>query len=152
MRVVVQRVSKASVAVSGREVGRIGPGLVVLAGIEQGDSEREMAYMADKIINLRIFPDQDGKMNLGIKETGGQILSISQFTLVSRIGKGRRPDFGNAADPRLAERLFDFFNERLGREVPIEKGVFGAMMDVELINSGPVTFIIERSCPGAIGE
>jgi D-aminoacyl-tRNA deacylase len=144
MRTVIQRVSRASVAVDGEEVGRIGRGILIYVGIEKGDTERELAYMADKIVNLRIFPDEHGRMNLSIEDIGGEVLSISQFTLASRIKKGRRPDFGNAEEPELAEEMYGKFNEIMSREVEVEKGVFGAMMQIESVNEGPVTFIIEK--------
>ena len=145
MRVVVQRVKQASVEVEGKIVGQIGYGLLVYAGLERGDGDREIAFMADKILNLRIFSDQDGKMNLCIKETGpGEILSISQFTLASHIKKGRRPDFNNAMAPDQANQLYLKFNEKLAEAVKVASGIFGAMMEVSSINLGPVTFIIEK--------
>ena len=145
MRTVVQRVSRASVEVEGKVVGKIGRGILAYVGVEKGDTEKEMAVMAEKIVNLRIFPDEERRMNLSVKEVGGEILSISQFTLASHIKKGRRPDFTNAEDPVKAEALYEKFNELLAREIKVEKGVFGAMMNIESINDGPVTFIIERS-------
>lgn len=144
MRVVVQRVDRAGVEVDGAVVGKIGKGLLVYVGIEKGDTEKELAFMAEKILNLRIFPDKEYKMNLSIKDVGGAILSISQFTLASYIKKGRRPDFTNAEDPGSAEALYEKFNELLASEIQVEKGVFGAMMAVESVNNGPVTFIIEK--------
>ncbi len=144
MRVVVQRVSQAWVEVEGRTVGRIGRGLLLLLGIEKGDGEREVDFLAEKVAHLRIFADSEGKMNLSVKDIAGAVLSISQFTLASDIGKGRRPDFANAAEPARAEALYGRFNEQLAAEVPLEKGVFGARMAVHLINDGPVTFIIEK--------
>jgi len=144
MRVVVQRVDRAGVEVDGTVVGKIGKGLLVYVGIEKGDTEKELAFMAEKILNLRIFPDKEYKMNLSVKDVGGSILSISQFTLASYIKKGRRPDFTNAEDPGSAEALYEKFNELLAGEIQVEKGVFGAMMAVESVNNGPVTFIIEK--------
>jgi D-tyrosyl-tRNA(Tyr) deacylase len=144
MRVVVQRVDRAGVEVNGAIVGKIGKGLLVYVGIEKGDTEKELAFMAEKILNLRIFPDNEHKMNLSVKDVGGAILSISQFTLASYIKKGRRPDFTNAEDPDRAEALYEKFNELLAGEIQVEKGVFGAMMAVESVNNGPVTFIIEK--------
>ncbi|MCX6583566.1 MAG: D-aminoacyl-tRNA deacylase [Candidatus Aminicenantes bacterium] len=144
MRVVVQRVDRADVAVDGAVVGKIGKGLLVYVGIEKGDTEKELAFMAEKILNLRIFPDKEYKMNLSVKDVAGAILSISQFTLASYIKKGRRPDFTNAEDPGSAEALYEKFNELLASEIQVEKGVFGAMMAVESGNNGPVTFIIEK--------
>ncbi len=145
MRVVIQRVVKASVEVEGKVVGRIGRGILIYAGIEKGDTEKEAEFMAGKILNLRIFPDEEYKMNLSIKDVGGEVLSISQFTLASHIRKGRRPDFTNAEEPVKAEMMYEKFNEILSREVKVEKGVFGAKMMIESINDGPVTFIIDRS-------
>jgi len=144
MRVVIQRVNRAAVEVEGNVVGKIDKGILAYVGIEKGDTEKEIAFMAEKILNLRIFPDNQYRMNLSVKDIGGAILSISQFTLASYIKKGRRPDFTNAEDPAKAEPLYETFNELLAREIPVEKGVFGAMMDIESVNAGPVTFIIEK--------
>ncbi len=144
MRVVIQRVNRASVEVEGTIVGQIGKGILAYVGIEKGDTEKEIAFMAEKILNLRIFPDEEYKMNLCVKDVGGAILSISQFTLTSYIKKGRRPDFTNAEDPAKAEELYNKFNDILSREIKVEKGVFGAMMVIESVNNGPVTFIIEK--------
>ena len=144
MRVVIQRVGRASVEVEGTIVGKIGRGILAYVGIEKGDTEKEIAFAAEKILNLRIFPDEEYKMNLCVKDVGGAILSISQFTLASYIKKGRRPDFINAEEPAKAEALYEKFNEILLREIKVEKGVFGAMMNIESVNNGPVTFIIEK--------
>ncbi len=144
MRVVIQRVNRASVEVEGTIVGQIGKGILAYVGIEKGDTEKEIAFMAEKILNLRIFPDEEYKMNLCVKDVGGAILSISQFTLASYIKKGRRPDFTNAEDPAKAEELYNKFNDILSREIKVEKGVVGAMMVIESVNNGPVTFIIEK--------
>jgi D-tyrosyl-tRNA(Tyr) deacylase len=144
MRVVVQRVNRASVEVDGTIVGKIGTGILAYVGIEKGDTEKEIALMAEKILHLRIFPDEEHRMNLNVKNVGGAILSISQFTLASYIKKGRRPDFTNAEEPTRAEALYEEFNEILSREIQVEKGFFGAMMNIESVNWGPVTFIIEK--------
>jgi len=144
MRVVIQRVNRATVEVGGKVVGKIDKGILAYVGIEKGDTEKEIAFMAEKILNLRIFPDDRYRMNLSVKDIGGAILSISQFTLASYIKKGRRPDFTDAEDPDKAEPLYERFNELLAREIPVEKGVFGAMMNIESVNAGPVTFIIEK--------
>lgn len=144
MRVVVQRVSRASVEIGGKTVGPIGKGLLLLVGIEKGDGEKEIAFMADKILNLRIFADGSDKMNLSIQEIKGEILSISQFTLASHIKKGRRPDFSNAEEPGRAETLYSSFNRLLAAAVPLATGIFGAVMDVHSINHGPVTIILEK--------
>lgn len=144
MRVVIQRVSRASVTVEETVKGKIDRGILAYVGIEKGDSEKEVAFVADKILNLRIFPDEHGRMNLNVIDIGGSLLSISQFTLASYIKKGRRPDFTNAEDPQKAQALWEDFNRRVSTEIPVEKGVFGAMMQIDSMNDGPVTFIIER--------
>jgi len=145
MRVVIQRVDRASVAVEGKITGQIGKGILVYAGIEKGDTEKEIVFMVEKILNLRIFPDRERKMNLSVKDINGEILSISQFTLASHIKKGRRPDFNNAEDPERAKSLYEKFNRLMAEEIKVETGVFAAMMKIDAINDGPVTFIIERS-------
>jgi D-tyrosyl-tRNA(Tyr) deacylase len=144
MRIVVQRSKKASVTVDGNITGEIKGGLVLLVGVTHDDTAEDAAYLADKIVNLRIFDDESGKMNLSLKDVGGQILSISQFTLYGDCRKGRRPNFMGAAKPDHASELYETFN-RLVRDkgVEVETGVFGAMMDVSLINDGPVTLIID---------
>jgi D-tyrosyl-tRNA(Tyr) deacylase len=144
MRTVIQRVSRASVEVDGKVVGKINRGILAFVGIEKGDTAKEISFMAEKILNLRIFPDNEYRMNLSIKDINGEILSISQFTLASYIKKGRRPDFTNAEEPGRAEELYETFNELLSQEIKVEKGIFGAMMQIESINDGPVTFIIEK--------
>jgi D-tyrosyl-tRNA(Tyr) deacylase len=144
MRVVIQRVDRASVAAAGKVAGKIGTGILIYAGIEKGDSEKEIVFVAEKILNLRIFPDTEKKMNLSVKDINGEILSISQFTLTSHIKKGRRPDFNNAEDPEKAKALYEKFNKLMAEEIKVETGVFGAMMKIDSINDGPVTFIIEK--------
>lgn len=145
MRIVVQRVKESYVKVNEKIVGEIGKGLLLLVGIEKGDSENFLNYMADKIVNLRIFPDENDKMNLSLLDTGGEILAVSQFTLAGSVEKGRRPSFDNAELPERAEVLFDKFVEILrSKGAKVEKGEFRAMMEVYLINDGPVTFILER--------
>ncbi len=144
MRVVAQRVARAVVAVEGRTVGEIGRGLLLLVGIEKGDGEPEIAFMAEKVLNLRIFPDDKDKMNLSVRDIRGRILSVSQFTLAARNKRGRRPDFTNAEEPGRAAALYDRFNSLLAAAVPVATGVFGAMMDVSSVNSGPVTIILEK--------
>ncbi len=145
MRVVAQRVSQASVEVDGREVASIGPGLLLLVGIEKGDGEKEIGFMAEKILHLRVFADAGGRMNLDVGETGGEILSVSQFTLAARNKKGRRPDFTGAEEPGRAEALYARFNSLLAAGAPVATGVFGAMMEVRSVNSGPVTIILEKT-------
>jgi len=144
VKIVLQRVKKAKVLVEGKTAGEIGTGVCLLVGIEKGDREVEADYLADKVIGLRIFPDEQGKMNLSLVETGGSILAVSQFTLAASIKKGRRPSFDQAESPELAARLFNYFVERLKTSgLKVETGVFQAMMDVYLINDGPVTFILD---------
>lgn len=143
MKAVVQRVSQASVQVSGEEIENISSGLVVLLGVRVEDDEREAAYLAEKVANLRVFPDDEGRMNLSLLDTGYSALIISQFTIHGETKKGRRPSYTAAAPPELAEPLYEYFIEVLGNlGVPVASGVFGAKMDVELINEGPVTIII----------
>ncbi len=145
MRIVVQRVRSADVRVGSKIVGKIGPGLLIYTGIEKGDSEKEIEFIADKVLNLRIFPDKNGKMDRSVIELSkGAILSISQFTLASYIRKGRRPDFSNAMEPEIAEELYHKFNKILDRNIKVETGIFGEMMDVTSVNDGPVTFILEK--------
>jgi D-tyrosyl-tRNA(Tyr) deacylase len=144
MRVVVQRAKNASVTVNGEVVGQIEKGLVLLVGITHTDTEEDVAYVADKIAGLRIFEDDGGKMNLSLMDTGGSILSVSQFTLYGDTRKGRRPSFVEAARPEQAEPLYQLFNKKLrGLGLVVETGVFGAMMEVSLVNDGPVTLIVE---------
>ncbi len=146
MRVVVQRVSRAAVRVDGQTVGAIGRGFVVLAGFAPEDSEATLAWMADKVAGLRVFADRDGKMNLPLADVGGAVLAISQFTLYGDASKGRRPSFVGAAPPEVAESLYHQFVELLRKaRVPVETGRFGARMEVELVNDGPVTMVIEKT-------
>ena len=145
MRAVVQRVSRAAVRVDGQTVGAIGRGFVVLAGFAPADDESALAWMAEKLAGLRVFGDAEGKMNLGLADVGGAMLVVSQFTLYGDASKGRRPSFVGAAPPGPAEALYDRFVGLLReRGVPVETGRFGAMMDVELVNDGPVTLLLER--------
>ncbi|MEH7082134.1 D-aminoacyl-tRNA deacylase [Neobacillus drentensis] len=144
MRVVVQRSKNASVTVAGEVTGQITKGLVLLVGVTHDDKEEDAAYLADKIANLRIFEDEDGKMNFSLMDVGGEILSVSQFTLYGDCRKGRRPNFMGAARPDQAVELYEIFNSLLREKgIRVETGIFGAMMDVELINDGPVTLIID---------
>jgi D-tyrosyl-tRNA(Tyr) deacylase len=145
MRVVVQRVSQASVEVAGSQVAGIGPGLLLLVGMEKGDGDAEIEFMAEKVLRLRIFADAGEKMNLDVRETGGKILSVSQFTLAARNKKGRRPDFSNAEEPGKAQELYERFNALLAASVPTAAGIFGAMMGVRSVNDGPVTIILEKT-------
>ncbi len=144
MKVVVQRSKQAKVVVDGETVGAIEHGLVLLVGITHDDTEADVKWMADKIAGLRIFEDEEEKMNFSVLDVGGQVLSISQFTLYGDSRKGKRPNFMNAARPEQAEKLYDQLNAQLrGLGLQVETGRFGAMMDVELVNSGPVTLILE---------
>jgi D-tyrosyl-tRNA(Tyr) deacylase len=144
MRAVLQRVRKSSVSVSGEVVGEIGGGILALMAVAPGDSEREVRYMADKISNLRIFPDEAGKMNRSLLDTGGEMLVVSQFTLYGDCRKGRRPSFVAAASPEVAEALIEKFIEEVETlGVKTAAGRFGAMMEVELINDGPVTLLLD---------
>jgi D-aminoacyl-tRNA deacylase len=144
MRVVVQRSKNAKVTVNGEITGQISKGLVLLVGVTHQDSEEDAAFLAEKIVNLRIFEDDAGKMNLSLLEVGGEILSVSQFTLYGDCRKGRRPNFMEAARPEQAIQLYDVFNGLLREKgIKVETGIFGAMMDVELVNDGPVTLIVE---------
>lgn len=145
MKCVVQRVSHASVTVDGAIVARIGTGLLVLVGIEHGDDEATVSWMADKLAALRVFADQAGRMNLGACDVGAAVLSVSQFTLLGDTRKGTRPSFTRAARPEHAQQLWSRFNELVAAHgIPVAHGIFGANMDVELCNDGPVTLIIER--------
>ena len=146
MRIVLQRVKEASVTVEGNRISSIGPGLLLLVGIASGDAEPEADWLAEKIAELRIMADEDGKMNRSVKDTGGAVLAVSQFTLLADTRKGKRPSFIGAAPPNEAARLFDHFCERLRSAgvAEVETGRFGAMMDVHLRNDGPVTFVLER--------
>jgi D-tyrosyl-tRNA(Tyr) deacylase len=144
MRIVVQRSKEAKVTVNGEITGKITKGFVLLVGVTHEDKEEDAVYLADKIANLRIFDDREGKMNLSFLDVGGEILSVSQFTLYGDCRKGRRPIFMEAARPEQAVVLYEAFNQMLrDKGITVETGVFGAMMDVELINDGPVTLIVE---------
>ena len=144
MKIVLQRVSRASVAVSGKEVGRIGKGYLIFVGIGSGDNTTKVEKAVDKIQKLRLFPDENSKTNLSIVDVGGEVLIVSQFTLYADCRKGNRPSFTDAATPDLAESLYRYFIEYAKKMfAKVEHGVFGADMEVELINSGPFTVILE---------
>ena len=146
MKVVIQRCSRASVAVKDKVYGKIDKGLMLLVGFTQGDSYKEIEYMVDKIVNLRIFNDSEGIMNLSLKQVEGSILSISQFTLYADSSKGRRPSYIKALNGREAETLYALFNQKLrDNNIKVECGVFGADMQVDFVNDGPVTIILERN-------
>lgn len=144
MRLVIQRVSEASVEIEGRINGKIDEGFMVLVGITNDDNKEVVEKMADKLIHLRIFEDENEKLNLSLMDVKGEILSISQFTLYANCKKGRRPSFLDAAKPDLSKPLYEYFNEYLTKKgVHVETGIFGAMMNVSLINDGPTTIILD---------
>ena len=144
MRLVVQRVRKASVEVDGEVCGQIQSGLAVLVGVHVDDTDRDIEFCADKTVHLRIFPDDDGRMNRSVLESGGGVLAVSQFTLYGDCRKGRRPSFGTAAEPEVAERLYELYIQRVeSHGVRVERGVFGTHMRVLIDNDGPVTLLIE---------
>ncbi len=145
MRAVVQRVSRASVTINGRATGSVGRGFLVLLGVAKTDGTAQVEWMADKIAGLRVFADDEGKMNRDLAAVGGAVLVVSQFTLYGDVSKGRRPSFIDAAPPETAVPLYEAFVAALrGRGLLVETGEFGAMMDVELVNDGPVTLVIDR--------
>jgi D-tyrosyl-tRNA(Tyr) deacylase len=147
MRVVVQRVASASVEVNGEVVGSIGPGLLVLAGFEEGDGEEDLAWVSGKLSRLRIFDDESGVMNRSIVDAGGDVLAVSQFTLFASVKKGNRPSWSRAAPPGVSRPLFDRFVRRLETDLgrPVPTGIFGAEMLVRLENDGPVTLFIDST-------
>lgn len=146
MRAVVQRVKRAKVTVEGRVTGEIGIGLLVLLGVAQADTEADANYLTDKIAGLRVFEDKDGKMNLAVGEVGGAVLAVSQFTLYGDVRRGKRPSFDAAARPEQAKKLYDYFCTSIRMTgLRCEEGVFQAMMDVELLNAGPVTILLDSS-------
>ena len=143
MIALLQRVSSSSVTVAGEEVARIGRGLNILLGVFKGDTEADIDKLVPKIVNLRIFADEAGKMNLSLLDIGGEALVVSQFTLAGSVKKGRRPSFDAAMPPQEARKLYETFCQTLARHVPVQTGRFGAMMDVVIHNDGPVTFIVD---------
>jgi D-tyrosyl-tRNA(Tyr) deacylase len=146
MRAVVQRVSRASVEVEGAVVGAIGRGLLVLLGVGREDAEADADYLADKVVHLRIFPDDAGQMNRSVLDVSGEILVVSQFTLFGDTRRGRRPGYSEAAPPEEANRLYRYFVERVAASgLAVREGVFRATMDVSLVNAGPVTLILDSS-------
>ncbi len=146
MRAVVQRVSRAQVTVADELTGAVNKGLLVLVGVTEGDTEKDAQYLADKVTGLRIFEDENGKMNLSVKDVGGEILSVSQFTLYGDCRKGKRPSFDKAARPEAANMLYEKFNELCRQQgVQVETGVFRSHMQVELVNDGPVTILLDSS-------
>jgi D-aminoacyl-tRNA deacylase len=146
MRVVLQRASRASVSVGGETVGEIGRGILVLLGISRADTEKEAVFLVEKILNLRVFEDDAGKMNLSLLDIKGELLVVSQFTLYGDARKGRRPSYIEAAAPDEANRLYEFFVGEASKQVErVETGRFQAMMDVELVNDGPVTILLDSA-------
>lgn len=144
MRVVLQRVSQAAVSIEGKITGEIGKGLVILLGVEQGDSEKDVLFLTEKVLHLRIFEDEMGKMNLSVQDVRGALLVVSQFTLLGDCRKGRRPSFTRAADPEIADTLYQRFVEELKKShLQVATGVFQAKMLVQIFNEGPVTFILD---------
>ena len=144
MRAVLQRVTRASVRVGGEAAGEIGVGLVVLLGVARDDAEEDARYLAEKTVSLRVFDDEEGRMNRSVVEAGGGLLVVSQFTLYGDARKGRRPSWFDAAPPDVAERLYEFYSAEVSRSVArVAKGVFRAMMEVELVNDGPVTILLD---------
>lgn len=144
MIAVLQRVSRAAVTVEGKIISEIGPGLLLLAGLEKEDTGNDLEYTARKTVELRIFPDDEGKMNRSVVESGGAVLAVSQFTLAGNIQKGRRPSFDSAMPPEEAKVQFDLFVQKLAAlGVPVVTGSFGAHMEVSLLNDGPVTVIVD---------
>jgi D-aminoacyl-tRNA deacylase len=144
MRAVLQRVTRASVRVGGETVGEIGPGLLVLLGVARDDKESDALYLVEKVLNLRVFEDAEGRMNLSLAEAGGALLAVSQFTLYGDARKGRRPSWFDAAPPEPARTLYEFFvAEARARGARVETGSFQAMMEVELVNDGPVTILLD---------
>jgi len=144
MKAVIQRVDYSNVTVAGDTAGAIDRGMLVLLGVAKGDTEKDAEYLVDKIVNLRIFEDGDGKMNLSLLDISGEMLVVSQFTLLADCRKGRRPSFVNAGEPELAERLYEYFMRKARQKVAkVAAGRFQAMMKIELVNNGPVTIILE---------
>lgn len=144
MRAVVQRVSEATVRVDNKVAGEIGKGLLVFLGIGEGDTEKDLEYLVDKVLGLRIFQDENDKMNLSLLDINGEILVISQFTLYGDVRKGKRPSFTNSAHPDIAERMYlEFIDKCKTKEIKTEKGIFGADMKVSLVNDGPVTILLD---------
>ena len=147
MKIVIQRVKQASVSIDSKLYNQIQQGLLLLVGIAPDDAQEDVAYAVRKITNMRIFSDDEDKMNLSVKDVNGEILSISQFTLYADTKKGNRPAFTGAAKPDLASQLYDDFNELLSREIPVKTGVFAADMLVALVNDGPVTIVLDTKIP-----
>lgn len=145
MKIIMQRVTSAQVSINAKTVGQIDHGLLLLVGVAPDDTLSDLEYAVRKIVNMRIFSDSDGKMNLSVKDIGGAILSVSQFTLFANTKKGNRPAFTDAAPPKMAKELYEKFNELLSENVKVETGIFGEDMQVNLVNDGPVTIILNTA-------
>ena len=147
MKLVIQRVKRASVSIDDQVYSQIQEGLLLLVGVGPEDDQKDLEYAVRKVTQMRIFSDEEGKMNLSVKDIQGEILSVSQFTLFAQTKKGNRPAFIGAASPEMACQLYDDFNDLLEKEVPVKRGVFAADMAIELINDGPVTIILDTKNP-----
>ena len=147
MKLVIQRVKRASVSIDGQVYSQIQDGLLLLVGVGPEDDQKDLEYAVRKVTQMRIFSDEEGKMNLSVKDIQGEILSVSQFTLFAQTKKGNRPAFIGAASPEMASQFYDDFNDLLEKEVPVKRGIFAAEMAIELINDGPVTIILNTKNP-----
>ncbi len=147
MKLVIQRVKRASVSIDGQVYSQIRDGLLLLVGVGPEDDQKDLEYAVRKVTQMRIFSDEEGKMNLSVKDIQGEILSVSQFTLFAQTKKGNRPAFIGAANPEMASQLYNDFNDLLEKEVPVKRGIFAADMVIELINDGPVTIILDTKNP-----